>query len=567
MGVLKKVNYFRRFTTLFILVSFSLSLMSLTILYFEQSRLQKSLDQKEAISELALKLETSHDLSLQFKNLLTATIENRFFQEYLLHPSATNYHDAIESFRTITWSNPHIMQLRYIDENGNEKIRFDRSHINAKPKEIAKNKLQNKASRNYFKAAMQRKESQLYISKLDLNVEHNKIEIPYKPVIRFAMPLFSKGKAKGIVIVNIFMQEYLTMLIRSDMFYFYIYDKKQCLLVSNNPKIPSWSQYLGAPCHFDVHALIDSDVIFPKLKNEPIYLGVGLMNSNPFKIHDFKDAIIILSLILIPLSFILAYFLSRIPKRLFDAIEEQQKMLIQQSKLAAMGEMLASIAHQWRQPLNAVGVLTQEVQFKLKRGLLKESEIDPLTEQIQTHLDYMSNTINDFRDFFKPSKSKEKFDIRDTIHQSLAIVKTKLKKQNIQTIITDQHHHQDQAYQTCGYENELRQVIINILTNACDAIVKRVQTKSDIKGIIEIEMSRTKDNITLQISDNGGGIDAMVIQKIFEPYISTKEEQQGTGLGLYMSKLIIEKNMQGTLDAKNIETGARFTIVLPVCEN
>ena len=112
MGILKKVNYFRRFTTLFILVSFSLSLMSLTILYLEQSRLQKSLDQQEAISELALKLETSNDIFLQFKNLLTATIENRFFQDYLLHPSTTNYKNTIESFRTKAWSNPHIMQLR-----------------------------------------------------------------------------------------------------------------------------------------------------------------------------------------------------------------------------------------------------------------------------------------------------------------------------------------------------------------------------------------------------------------------------------------------------------------------
>ena len=246
---------------------------------------------------------------------------------------------------------------------------------------------------------------------------------------------------------------------------------------------------------------------------------------------------------------------------------KKDKMLIQQSKMAAMGEMIGAIAHQWRQPLNAVGVLAQEIQLRFQYGSLDEDELKSLTEELQHYLEYMSNTIDDFRNFYKPAKERLPFDIITAINNSLHITKNQLIDHNIDVTLNkvceDKSIKNDKLiFNYEGFESEFKQVIINLINNAREAIDENSQNVEMPKKEIKIDVLRTTNNITIKIRDNGGGIKKEILKDIFNPYHSTKYEQQGTGLGLYMSKLIIERNMKGLLSAKNVPFGAEFQITL-----
>lgn len=259
---------------------------------------------------------------------------------------------------------------------------------------------------------------------------------------------------------------------------------------------------------------------------------------------------------------IIAYYVSR---RLYKENKEQQHALVQQSKLAAMGEMIGSIAHQWRQPLNAVGVLAQEIQLKFQYGSLEKEEMNSLTEELQKYLEYMSKTIDDFRNFFKPSKKKTVFNVLSAIEESLEIVSQQLMHHNVEVKIqTESIYEKENSFEIKGFESEFKQVIINIINNAREAIDEHSKEVDIAQKEINIKLIRTESELVVKISDNGGGIKEDVLSKIFDPYISTKYEQQGTGLGLYMSKLIIERNMSGNISAKNISSGAEFEIALHV---
>ncbi|MDA3946770.1 MAG: nitrate- and nitrite sensing domain-containing protein, partial [Helicobacteraceae bacterium] len=240
---------------------------------------------------------------------------------------------------------------------------------------------------------------------------------------------------------------------------------------------------------------------------------------------------------------------------------EQKQALIQQSKLAAMGEMISSIAHQWRQPLNAVGVLLQEIQLKYQYDRLDKEEFNSLSEEIQKYLEYMSKTIDDFRDFFKPSKEMKAFDVVQALHDALKIVDKQLENHNIELTLnvkcTDESIEDiSEAFIIDGYESEFKQVIINLINNAKEAIEEHAQKVPLPHKTIQIDILRDTEDVIITITDNGEGIPAELLDTIFDPYISTKEEQQGTGLGLYMSKLIIERNMLGRLRASNTPLGA-----------
>ena len=255
--------------------------------------------------------------------------------------------------------------------------------------------------------------------------------------------------------------------------------------------------------------------------------------------------------------------------QLYREINEQQKALIQQSKMAAIGDMISSIAHQWRQPLNAVGVLAQEIQLKFQYDSLSKEEAEKLTNELQDYLEYMSKTIDDFRNFYKPSKQKASFDLINSINESLKIVGKQLQNNNIKFTLEQKCEakalkNEPEAYFFEGYESEFKQVIISIINNASEAIQEYSKIVDLKQKEIKVQIIRTNNNLIVKISDNGRGIKPDILEHIFEPYLSTKHEQQGTGLGLYMSKLIIERNMFGKLSAKNISLGAEFEIALKV---
>jgi PAS domain S-box-containing protein len=250
-------------------------------------------------------------------------------------------------------------------------------------------------------------------------------------------------------------------------------------------------------------------------------------------------------------------------KRVEDGIEalnKNEKLLIQQSKMAAMGEMIGNIAHQWRQPLNIISSYMMRIENRYFEDKLDDDFIDDISTKMNSTLQYMSKTIDDFRNFFKPSKERVRFNLYKAIQSMVSITMEQLKNHNINLNI----HTDDKSISAISYENEFKQVIINIVNNAKDAILKRREHKEVDQGNVDIYISQEDEYAVVRIEDNGGGIPDDIIDKVFNPYFTTKFEAQGTGLGLYMSKTIIEKNMGGLLTVSNSEDGATFVIKIRV---
>ncbi|MEA2027400.1 MAG: HAMP domain-containing sensor histidine kinase, partial [Campylobacterota bacterium] len=232
---------------------------------------------------------------------------------------------------------------------------------------------------------------------------------------------------------------------------------------------------------------------------------------------------------------------------------ETQKVMLYQSRHAAMGEMIGNIAHQWRQPLNAIGLLLQNIETAYDRDRLDIEYLQKIIEKGNKLTDTMSKTIDDFRNFFKPNKSKEQFKVCDAYQTARDIIRLSFQNNNIKLI-----EEIDKSVSVVGYANEFSQVLLNILSNAKDALMENKIENKQIK--VNIFSKNSVNYIT--ISDNAGGIPNNIIEKIFDPYFTTKDEGSGTGVGLYMSKTIIESNMYGKLKVKNSENGAVFTVIL-----
>jgi len=234
-------------------------------------------------------------------------------------------------------------------------------------------------------------------------------------------------------------------------------------------------------------------------------------------------------------------------------IREKDKQLLQQSRLAQMGEMINMIAHQWRQPLSAISATTSNLNFKLMfEENIDTEELSKEIELISKYAQHLSSTIDDFRNFFKENKNKQKINLTTLIEETLHIAKVSIENKNIKLIT---NYCCDKVINT--YPNEVKQVLLNLLKNAQDALLER-----EIKDpYIEIgTICGTNKETYIYVKDNAGGVPQEIIEKIFEPYFSTKLERDGTGLGLYMSKTIIEEHCKGKLYVENEKEGAKFII-------
>ena len=231
--------------------------------------------------------------------------------------------------------------------------------------------------------------------------------------------------------------------------------------------------------------------------------------------------------------------------------KKQEVLLIQQSRLAAMGEMIGSIAHQWRQPLNALGLVLQNMRTQYKHGQLTDESMVRMTDKAARLLDRMSSTIDEFRNFFKPSKHQESFNLRQAMVSAADIMEAAFRNHNIELILEC-----DDDIEIFGIAGELSQVLLNLLSNGKDALLASRQARPRIL----MRAVRVPDGVRIDVEDNGGGIPPTVIDKIFEPYFTTKDEGKGTGIGLYMSKTIVESYLPGRLLATNTAEGARFTL-------
>jgi PAS domain S-box-containing protein len=237
----------------------------------------------------------------------------------------------------------------------------------------------------------------------------------------------------------------------------------------------------------------------------------------------------------------------------------QEQFIMQQSKLASMGEMVGAIAHQWRQPLSTVGFIIENILDDIENNTLDETSAEQSLNRAVEQIKYMSKTIDDFKNFFKPAKMKENYDMIKTVAETLSILSAELKNKEIKVVL----NHNLDTLVSYGFSSEFKQVLINLINNGKDAIIeKRKQEKMpNLEGEIEISISRHLGHAVIKVKDNGIGIPKSIKTRIFEPFFTTKE--QGLGIGLYMSKLIVEEHMEGKLYMGNTTTGVEFIMELP----
>ena len=276
----------------------------------------------------------------------------------------------------------------------------------------------------------------------------------------------------------------------------------------------------------------------------------------------FNTAVSIFVLILFFIFYFYIYYHKRLNIELEIRVEDeikkqkaQEEILIHQSRSAEIGEMINNIAHQWRQPLNNLSLTIQNIGFKYENDVLTKEELNETIDKSKMIINSMSNTIDTFRNFFEPTKNKNLFKVEHSIENTLEILSSTLRFYNIEVV--KEIIHDVEIY---DYENEFSQVLLNIITNARDALV----SNKIEKPIIKVNVSKIENNVIVKIKDNANEINEEIIDRIFEPYFTTKGKGNGTEIGLYMSKLIIEKNMNGKLTVKNDNDGAVFIITLNI---
>ena len=284
------------------------------------------------------------------------------------------------------------------------------------------------------------------------------------------------------------------------------------------------------------------------------------------KIFNIFGIVFILTIVLLIVSIYISKILERKFKKYKNEIDthikentKQHHILFQQSKMAAMGEMLGNIAHQWRQPLSVITTAATGMKVQKEFGTLDDEAINRSVDTITDSALYLSKTIDDFRNFFKRDKTETNFSTNEVIGKVLKLTKSQFKIHEINIIKNIEE------FNLFGLENEFVQALINILNNAKDALIDKEAPK-----LIFINVLKNDNKAIIKIADNGGGIDEKIIDKVCEPYFTTKHQSQGTGIGLYMTEEIIVKHMYGKFTISNIETiyenvtykGAQITIEL-----
>ncbi len=295
----------------------------------------------------------------------------------------------------------------------------------------------------------------------------------------------------------------------------------------------------------------------PKEKIEALQLKWGYTKD---KVLFFDKQTLIYLAIVFGIIFPFSIYLYIINRKLHREIVKRKKMikelqLMRKSRLTQMSEIISMIAHQWKQPLNNLSLANQLCISKYQKGTIDNTSLENFKNNSKKQINFMINTIDDFRNFFKVEQTKIEFDLKDTLNHVIDISKPSLSNHHITLTC---HVKADEDYKLMGYSNALIQVLINIINNAKDALV---DNNIDEKKI-DIRLKHVEKDIVIIISDNAGGIPKNIIKKIFDPYFSTKEKKNGTGLGLYMSKTIIEEHLEGQLLVRNQADGASFEIHL-----
>lgn len=258
-----------------------------------------------------------------------------------------------------------------------------------------------------------------------------------------------------------------------------------------------------------------------------------------------------------------------------DRNRKQEEIIHNQKKLADMGNMISAISHQWRQPLNALGFYIQDITDAYESEEFSLEYLKRFESESMNIVNHLSSTIDDFRYFFQPDKEANIMNVIEEIFSLLRLTLAQLQNNHIRVNLTHKNgltefvsenlnrapdYSRDQAF-VKGYKGEFKQVIANLIYNAIDAI----KSSGQKKGVVNVNVYEENRNVIIEVCDNGGGIQKDITGNIFTPYFSTKKDSKGTGIGLYMSKAIIEEHMNGKIWFENREDGACFIIELPAC--
>ncbi|WP_458701129.1 sensor histidine kinase [Sulfurospirillum sp. 1307] len=596
LGELKKQNKKFKYTLLFSYLLFATFILIAIYLLHVKYSANESLKHlyNEVKKEASYKERIFNDFFKKNNNVVNALSNNKILIDFIRNGLKDDTY-VTSLFKAIMQSNSNYMQLRYINKQGQEIIRFDRYKIDGQPRIIPKKLLQNKKERYYYKECCKIKKDEIWYSKIDLNVEHKKIEIPIKPVIRIAKQIYLNNEFKGFVIINIFMKPYLKEFSESSFFDVYLTDFFGNFIIHKDQK-KNWSKYFNKNINatrelgIDLKVLQNTNVYFDKKRKyfiQPLTYG----KSNSYRLIYFENAkkvneiqntikkrviITVLFAILIAIPF--AYLASSPAKKIYQSlyqksnditklannlesrVEEEvlknlkkDKILENQSKLAALGEMIGNIAHQWRHPITRVSLILQNIKTFKEHGKLDDEHLERYINNALEQMDFMSQTIDDFKNFYKPDNNISIFHAKIAISSAHKIIGGLIKHQGIDISINIKND-----FKIKGYPNQFAQVILNIMNNAREALEeKRIE-----KPFIKINLF-SEDNVNkITIEDNAGGISINNLEKIFDAYFTTKKEN-GTGIGLYMSRMIIMENFNGKLYAKNAQQGALFTIELP----
>jgi len=509
------------------------------------------------------------------KDSLLAISNNPYFREFVANKNYEYNTDFL--FYTIMEENKDYMQFRYINSKGDEVLRFDRKSYGQIAYKVAY--LQNKKNRYYYTETSKLKEGEVFISKIDLNVENGKIQEPHVYVIRVSTPIYIHGTYKGILIVNIFMEQFLKVFQLSPIYNIYLLNKDGEFIQN---RFNMGKELLNKILKTKNETILYENNLYIKRLNigyESMFLIYKTKETmlEKSRQNDTKMALIIL-LFAIIISIPFAYILSRPAKKAFDIIikegdelhdlalnldkkiEEEtlknakkDRLLQHQSKLAELGDMVGNIAHQWRHPLTRLSLILQNLNAYKKRDKLNDEIFNKALQESLEQISFMSETIENFKDFYRTDNKKSTFSISKVIDDIIKIIGISLTHNNISLNVNDPKN-----LQVYGIKNELVQVVLNLIINAKDALVEHNISNAQIN----INILDDGKYIVVEIVDNANGIPDDIIDEIFNPYFTTKEDK-GTGIGLYLSKTIIEEHFNGKILVQSDKNGTTFTILLP----
>jgi len=292
------------------------------------------------------------------------------------------------------------------------------------------------------------------------------------------------------------------------------------------------------------------DAHFDKIINSADIIELGIEEIIREELEKYKKLEVVLISITLVSLVIIIWFVYVNEKNILRI----DRQLMQQARYAQMGEMIGNIAHQWRQPLNTIGLIIQKIKFYNDNDFLDDKKLNSSIEKSMDIINGMSKTIDDFRNFFIPNKEKEIFSLKDLFKDTYSILEDIFEE----NLIDFKIEMQDNDLKIEGYRNELSQVILNLISNSKDVLIEKESTSS----FVQLTAKKVNKNIFITCCDNGGGINDDILDKVFNPYFTTKDEGKGTGIGLYMSKEIIEKHMGGKMSVFNTGDGVCFSIEL-----